>query len=508
MKKLRSILCLTMCLALITGLCAGCGDKEEAVSDGLLEVKMFADVSMTEDAVNTAILEMIEEKFDIKLEIESPPSTSYKERMQIMLASGDYPDLILFKDNGTEFIDAVESGILLPLNDYLEDKENLNNYSYEQSWEATQVLQDGDIYAIPRSTMMRQDGFYIRADWLRNLGMEVPEDRKLTLDELYEILYRFTYDDPDGNGKNDTYGIASYNDSTKGMTMTIEETFNLFGWQKAKSGKYKYMDPKYSQTDDSYKKALEFNAKLFKEKLIDPDAPTITTYVNSTDRFKRGITGVIRAFPAYVDDYIDEMRKIDPDADICMVTGIENEAGSTKVGTPYSTGYFGLWGISTGCKDPERVVKMLDWLISDEQWTTTMYGVEGISWDMQDGERVFKPDAKYGFTRSMMRRNTDSEFYLPKTVDHVDMDLIVTALDECMANAVYSLDRAYSPDIATDPLFIDQQTEMAKVITKILIGEEPVSSYDKALKNWYKNGGTEYVEDMNKYIEKIEKQTK
>lgn len=45
----------------------------------------------------------------------------------------------------------------------------------------------------------------IRQDWLENLGLEMPT----SLDELYDVLYAFTYNDPDGNGVDDTYGITS-----------------------------------------------------------------------------------------------------------------------------------------------------------------------------------------------------------------------------------------------------------------------------------------------------------
>ena len=41
-----------------------------------------------------------------------------------------------------------------------------------------------------------------------------------------------------------------------------------------------------------------------------------------------------------------------------------------------------------------------------------------------------------------------------------------------------------------------------------LLGEKEVSYYDKVLDNWYKNGGTEYVEEMNEYITNIEKASK
>jgi len=41
-------------------------------------------------------------------------------------------------------------------------------------------------------------------DWLEAVGMEMPA----TIEELHDVLYAFTYNDPDQNGKNDTYGFS------------------------------------------------------------------------------------------------------------------------------------------------------------------------------------------------------------------------------------------------------------------------------------------------------------
>ena len=110
-----------------------------------------------------------------------------------------------------------------------------------------------------------------------------------------------------------------------------------------------------------------------------------------------------------------------------------------------------------------------------------------------------------GFGKSVVRRNTDTDFYMPTDATLVTTDDIKADLNECMDNAVFSLDRGFTPSIATKPLFIDQQTNLIKTTTKILLGEEDVSAYDKALDKWYENGGEEYVKEMNEYIKRVEK---
>ena len=67
---------------------------------------------------------------------------------------------------------------------------------------------------------------FIRQDWLDNLGLKMPT----TIEELKEVARAFTEDDPDGNGQNDTYGLAV--DGVEVLTKsigTLEGFFECFG---------------------------------------------------------------------------------------------------------------------------------------------------------------------------------------------------------------------------------------------------------------------------------------
>lgn len=499
-----------MLVALLLVSSVGCS-KKEAKNDGKTQVIKVFSSEVSEADASEAWIEVVEKKFNVDLQFETVPSTSYKERLQIMLASGDYPDLILFKNPGdTEFMQAIDSGILAPLDDYMDLMPDLKEWTYEYAWDAMKKDGEGPIYGIPRSTLVRTDGFIIRKDWLENLGLPVPKDRKLTLDEFYTILKAFTFDDPDGNGKKDTYGIATYSDVNKGFILPITETFDLTGWQKAEKGEgYTYMNPQYAKKDSSYKDALEFNRKLYTEGIVDPESPVITTYVNMTDRFKRGIVGVVREFGGRFTQYRETLKDLFPEAEVCMVNQIVGEDGKVaKAPTDYNNGCYGLWGISSTCENPEKVVEILNWIVSDDGWDMARDGIEGVSYTMKDGVMVPNPDAGANIGRSITRRNTDAEFYLPSVSDEVseeDRELMRELMKEQQSVTKMSLDRGYTPGAALDPKYMDYQTKYIQAVTEILTGKRPVSDYDKVLDDWYKNGGKEYVKEMNDYIKKLEK---
>jgi multiple sugar transport system substrate-binding protein len=60
----------------------------------------------------------------------------------------------------------------------------------------------GHTYAVPYSAQANL--LLVRGDWLRKLHLQAPK----TWDDLEKVAKAFTTEDPDGNGKNDTYGLA------------------------------------------------------------------------------------------------------------------------------------------------------------------------------------------------------------------------------------------------------------------------------------------------------------
>src|SRR5690606_15586296 len=90
----------------------------------------------------------------------------FVERMNVMYASGDIPDVVNASGALTapEMANAIENGVFMPLNDLLEKHgQNLLKVIPQAAWEM--VSYDGVIYGIPdylfnpnrRATMIRMD---------------------------------------------------------------------------------------------------------------------------------------------------------------------------------------------------------------------------------------------------------------------------------------------------------------------------------------------------------------
>ncbi|MCU6710496.1 extracellular solute-binding protein [Paenibacillus sp. J5C_2022] len=445
-----------------------------------------------------AIFDQLEQDLNVELNWVIPPSTGYKEQLQLSLVSGDYPDLIFFPSESDEsFINAVNDGVLIPINPYLDNLPNVKKYTYDISWKALETKRDGNYYAVPRTSVARNDGFIVREDWLNNIGFEMPANHEVTVDQFTDILRQFTFNDPDKNGKNDTYGYAAYLNTAKMIDPLLSNQFGDLGWQKANAGPYQYITPMYDQNSDTYKKVLAYTQQLFKEGLVDPDSAVIDRNA-SVDRFKLGISGVRTEFAGNA--YTAELtgKENDPNTEITYLF-VQNEQGDLK-GAAYGTATFGVWGVTEKAKNPERTLQVLDWLLSDKGWDLVKYGVEGVEYTMVDGNRQYNPDVTAPWRRAIVRRANDGDFFIDTKLPNDIRSGLKTFVDKAIDTVEFSLDQGFIPPAAKQPSFMDFKLIWDETITKIMVGDLPVDAFDNLLTQWYEKGGKAYVEQMNEYI--------
>jgi putative aldouronate transport system substrate-binding protein len=469
-------------------------------ADEPYEFTLFAPWPPEATDVDKAFFKGLEDALNLKINLEIPPSGNYSERQQIMLATGDYPELVLFGGTTDKtYVDTVKNGLILPVNDYLKNSPNIMQYSYQVSLDSFKTMGDDNIYGIPRTSVARADGLNVRADWLETLGIDFVEDGgTVTLDQFTELLKAFTRNDPDGNGLDDTYGYMVNADSAGNMSIPghLLWSFGVIGWQEYDGT---YMDLKFSQNHDNYKKALRFANMMWKEKLVDPDWPTLT-YATAQDREVKGMYGMRGEFAGWLVSSQQKLQAFVPDAKYSYITGIENEGG-TVVGGSFSTGTWGLWTIMSSAEQPEKIVGMLDYALSDAYWDTVAFGPEGLTWNDEGGVKVptdLYPDHKYG--RQFVRRNNAPGFFITLNMSNENRARLDRLIGICIDQAVFSKSEGYRPPAADMQSLIDAETELNKTISKIIVGQLPVDAWDESLAEWYAAGGDQYVKEMNDHI--------
>lgn len=510
MKTAGRYLSAGLAALMVLGTMSGCQNHsaKTQTASGAVELKIFANfTSASETKVDKAWQEQVEKDCNVKISWEVPPSSGYNDRQQVMLAGGDYPDVVFFGDpTANVFTDAVKNGIVIPVTKYINNSPNIKKYSYDFSLDSLKVLGNNDIYGIPRTTIQRGDGFIIRKDWADKVGFQIPSDNLLTIDQFKDLMMRFTKDDPDGDGKNDTYGWAGFTGSDGNMGVLMGYAFGDLGWQKASGGKYEYITAQYDQSGTVYKDILQFNQDLFKNGYIDPNAPSIKQDA-AKQRFYQGVTGAIGEFSGWIPQYITNITKVNPNAKLTYISGIKNAQGKFQE-SAYGTGLWGFWAVTKSCKHPDAAVKLFDYLLGDKGWPISEYGTEGVSYTVKDGAKVPTSDyadfSQNGWARCMVRRNNDASFFVALDTPQDYKADVSKWIDTAIKAKVTSLDYGYRPDAANQPTLIDYNTKIAQTVSKIITGVQPVSAWNDTLSGWYKAGGSDYVQQMNTYIKKMQ----
>ena len=127
-------------------------------------------------------------------------STASNEAFNLMLASGEVPDVVMGKKQDMNKYG--KEGAFLPLDDLIkEHAPHIQKYLEEmEGMKASALASDGKMYYIPFiADGEAQQGWFIRKDWLDKFNLEIPK----TTDDLYKAMKTFLEKDANGNGQKD-----------------------------------------------------------------------------------------------------------------------------------------------------------------------------------------------------------------------------------------------------------------------------------------------------------------
>lgn len=390
MKKMRAVALFLVMLLCLTAMPAFGG----AFAEEPMEITFcFWDM---EEFGDDEIGRKIEEDLNIKLTVLPMDWGNEIEKKLLWAASGSLPDIIstyTVEEDISRFYSWLDSGLTRSI-----PEEMIARYPrVAQIVAENNIVQavkeyTGTISFIPRPFSMYKTyefdqgcGFFYRQDWLENVGLE---SEPKTIDEFYEMLRRFTFDDPDGNGKDDTYGML-----LNGRVPAA--TFSWWGadaenWVKNEEGIWV---PEY--LTDSLLEPLMFFNKLYNEGIIDPE---FTTNSNSTSlqKFAQGNFGI---FYKNVDDmsiYNVVMKNFMPAQDIdqdeaMSRIGILAPISSSEDVEPVWPAIMDTSGmeISATVSDEklEKILELLEYLMQPEIQRMLRYGFEGREYTL-DGDKV------------------------------------------------------------------------------------------------------------------------
>ncbi|UUZ96214.1 extracellular solute-binding protein [Paenibacillus sp. P25] len=347
-------------LALSVAACSSGGGTKEAASSGggsgatgqekPMDISIMAPIFKTNfPKDHSPVVAELEKYTNTNIHLEWAANSSYGDKFNITLASGKPPTLMVATDKGASFVNAARSGAFWELGPYLKDYPNL---SKANPIVLNNTSIDGKVYGIYRARALGRNAIVYRKDWLENVGLQPPK----TIDDFYNMLKAFTNNDPDKNGKNDTYGMV-VSKWTGNWAGPLDQISIWFGapnkWGEDASGK---LQPAFLTKE--YMDALKFMKKLYDEKLINQDFAVFDTakYADPVSNGQAGVIVDVADNAGRIEDKIHQaMEKAGKDDKskqyMDVVGSVNGPKGSRALPT---SGYAGMIAVSKSAVKTEK----------------------------------------------------------------------------------------------------------------------------------------------------------
>jgi putative aldouronate transport system substrate-binding protein len=432
-------------------------------------------------------IKFLAENTNTILDIEWLTHTKWQEQMRLKFAAGETPDVYQSYDMPDDTM--LKSGKVLPLNDLIEKYgQNLKKKIPQSAWDA--VTYKGSIMSIPEA----QEGngnvarvMYMRKDWLDKLGLAVPK----TEAELLNVLRAFREKDPNGNGKADEIPFT--------MRENMDWGDNLFGMFGTHRASYALINGEITPgaLHPNMKKALTFFKTMYQEKLIDQEFLTNNRSVWE-QKIKSDKVGVWVHAPSLVNQWQKDMAAALPDKkpDIIVVPTPRGEGITGPVGSFYYPN-LKTFTIMKSAKNPEAIVKMFDWLASDEGQAFAMMGIKGDTYTVDNGMYVYNLEKDKQGKSDEWRPLVFTLAYNEKLQkDKLKNDAEFTRLNNAYAVAKSEGLPKLLPPMPVNKFADTLKTAFNEQAVKIIFGKAPLESWDEYVKTQMNQGAKDYIKEL------------
>ncbi|WP_010274195.1 extracellular solute-binding protein [Paenibacillus senegalensis] len=460
------------------------------------------------------LLQEIEKRTSTQIEIISTPWDDMQ--LDIMVASGDYPDIITIVDSDRRgrFQKWVNDGILIPFDDeLLEDLPYLSEAVRKPKYDDLRI--NGIHYGLPLKDEYPEGSaghyvWHIREDWLSNLGLPIPS----TLDEFQQTLKAFKYGDPTGTGQetdgvliNGIYSMVKYIMGAWGIPVDVQSTGFL---QVGDQYEYWVIQPEV-------KEALLFTRQLYEEGLIHPASISMESITQTRPLFMEGKIGVMLDSMNF-EKLLKKQTRIQEQQENAKLITMPAMAGPQGL-RGYSRGsdFWGYTVITNKAENPKAAARLLDFLLSPEGRELTLFGVEGIHYTVEGPRRVLNMEERikdpgfhtdvYGGLHELnwglvkwsemtsasyleLRESIDPGFtaMVEQNLQRVNRYLVEPAAYHVMTPQWISF------KITSDELVKDY-------FNRMIMGELPVEEgFEQFVDKWLATGGREAMQEMSDAI--------
>ena len=457
-------------------------------------------------------IQELEERTNVHINWVTPASQEANEKFGLMLASGDYPDILRgvnqYYPGGIE--KGVDDGILVDMTDLIE--QYMPHYqAIRTSVPEVEKATKTDAGRTPVVWTIASDdeevsmemvwaGLFVRKDWLDELNMDLPE----TIEDWHDML----------KASKDNYNCEAPLVFAADGTFMQGEFVSAYGVLPEF-----YLDGttvKYGPAEPGYRQYVETMRDWYAEGLIDPNFPTNDGALVADNAYMAtGKSGA--GCSAW--GYSNNLLKTDygmTDVENFWLEGVPNPVlneGDTPQTGSTMCGYIKeAMAITSNCKNPELAARWLDYFYTKEGMLLNAYGIEGETYEllpdgtpqytelvtnnpdgygMSDAFKIYTLDnssfglyswSRYFHTgREAYTRSMDCQYVWNKAKTDMVIPSAVSMTEEEI--------NAYNTTYTAIQTLVNEKT------VKYIMGTEDMSTYDEFVQSLYEYG----IEDCITY---------
>lgn len=409
--KFKRVSAWMLTLTMVMGCFAGCGSKDTAKETGsekengeggVVELS-FYNADGKEDPWTDPVAEALTEATGVKLKTEYPVSSD-DQKVALMIAEQEYPDMIFAKGDAGSLIDA---GALIDMTDLIEEYgpnikklygDELDKLKYSKEDPSIYQLSSygvgGQIYKSSGTAQMQWDV-------LKENDYKIPE----SLEEYETMLKNYMEAHPTTEDGMETIGITLSASDWHWM-ITLGNPSGYIAEGAPDNGEWLIDENNqavYKYRSEKIREYFKWLNRMYNEGILDSEFATQT----HEDYIAKIASGRVLSLLDTDWDYADGEKVLIADGKLgktyapLPLTMEKDTKCATLMYQGLTTGY-GV-GISKDCKDPVAAIKFLDYICSDEGQVLVNWGIEGENYFVDENGKRYRTEEEVAEANS----NTD-----------------------------------------------------------------------------------------------------
>jgi len=232
---------------------------------GPAKIVFWQDTSAYQEFWEQLAKDFMAENPDIEVEVRLIPSVGWTQALLASFVAGNEPDVCWMSFDFVVDLYA-KYKCWLPLDDYVKGWEGLDHMT---PMALNNMTFDGQLVGLQASNHWQ--GLFIRKSWLEAVGWTKKDPYLEDWDDLLELATKFTFEDPDGNGQDDTWGYEMFGSLSRNYaTIQYEYMMNAAGQELA-------LPRQLNFNTERGQEVLQFMQDLiYEHKVVPPDTANYT----------------------------------------------------------------------------------------------------------------------------------------------------------------------------------------------------------------------------------------